>query len=106
MPMDTRELKRRVCEAIDRHRDEIIGLGRTIRDNPEVGFKEFKTAAAVAKTFAAHGIPYQDKLAITGVKGILTGAGAGPTVGILGELDSLICAESQYADKATTAAHT
>jgi metal-dependent amidase/aminoacylase/carboxypeptidase family protein len=104
--METAELKRRVCEAIDRHREGIIGLGRTIRDNPELGFKEFKTAATVARTFAAHGIPYQERLAITGVKGILTGAGDGPTVGILGELDSLICADSPYADRATGAAHT
>ena len=104
--MDRSEMKRRVCEAIDRHRDEIIGLGRAIRSTPELGFKEHKTAAAVAKTFAAHGIPYQEKLAITGVKGILTGAAAGPTIGILGELDSLVCADSPYADKSTNAAHT
>ncbi len=104
--MDRHEMKRRVCEAIDRHRDEIIGLGRTVRDNAELGFKEFKTAAAVAQAFAAHGIPYEEKLAITGVKGMLVGAAEGPTVGILRELDSLLCAESPFADKATGAAHT
>jgi metal-dependent amidase/aminoacylase/carboxypeptidase family protein len=104
--MDRSEMKRRVCEAIDRRRDEIIGLGRAIRDTPELGFKEHKTAATVARTFAAHGIPYQEKLAITGVKGILTGAAAGPTVGILGELDSLVCPDSPFVDKSTGAAHT
>jgi amidohydrolase len=104
--MDQIEMKRRVCEAIDALRDEIIGLGRTVRDNPELGFKEYKTAATVARTFAAHGIPYEAKLAITGVKGILEGTTAGPTIGILGELDSLLCAESPFADKATGAAHT
>jgi hypothetical protein len=40
------------------------------------------------------------------VKGILAGAAAGPTIGILGELDSLVCADSPYADKSTNAAHT
>ncbi len=104
--MDQIEMKRRVCEAIDALRDEIIGLGRTVRDNPELGFKEYKTAATVARTFAAHGIPYKEKLALTGVKGILEGTTAGPTVAILGELDSLLCAESPFADKATGAAHT
>jgi hypothetical protein len=39
-PMDLSEMKRRACKAIDRLRDEIIALGRTIRDNPELGFKE------------------------------------------------------------------
>ena len=104
--MERSEMKRRVCEAIDGHRDEIIGLGRAIRDTPELGFKEHKTAATVARTFAAHGIPYQEKLALTGVKGILTGAATGPTIGILGELDSLVCPDSPYVDKATGAAHT
>jgi metal-dependent amidase/aminoacylase/carboxypeptidase family protein len=104
--MDRSEMKRRVCEAIDRHQEGIIGLGRTIRDTPELGFKEHKTAATVARTFAAHGIPYQEKLAITGVKGIVAGAAAGPTVGILGELDSLLCPDSPYVDKSTGAAHT
>ena len=104
--MDRSEMKRRVCEVIDSHRDAIIGLGRAIRDTPELGFKEHKTAATVARTFAAHGIPYQERLAVTGVKGILTGAAAGPTVGILGELDSLVCPDSPYVDKATGAAHT
>ena len=79
--MDRSEMKRRVCEAIDRHRDVIIALGRTIRDNPELGFKEHKTAATVAKMFAAYGIPCQEKLAITGVKGILTAGARGPRSG-------------------------
>jgi metal-dependent amidase/aminoacylase/carboxypeptidase family protein len=104
--MDRSEMKRRVCEAFDRHREEFVGLGRAVRDTPELGFKEHKSAATVARAFAAHAIPYQEHLAITGVKGIVAGAAAGPTIGILGELDSLICPDSPHADKATGAAHT
>jgi len=100
------ELKRRVCDAIDHHRDEIIGLGREIREHAELGFKEERSAAAAAKRFAAHGIPYETGLALTGVKAVLTGLEPAPTVGILGELDSLVCADSPYADKTTGAAHT
>ena len=33
------ELKRAVCEAVDRHVDTIIDLGETILHNPETGFK-------------------------------------------------------------------
>jgi amidohydrolase len=104
--MNRSEMKRRVCETIDAHRQEILTLGRSIHGNPELGFKEHKTARSVAATFAAHGIPCQEKLAITGVKGMLTGRTAGPTVGILGELDSLLCAGAASADPATGAAHT
>ena len=39
------QLKRAVCEAIDRHADAIIDLGDTILRNPETGFNEVKTAA-------------------------------------------------------------
>jgi hypothetical protein len=31
------ELKRAVCEAVDRHADAIIDLGETILRNPETG---------------------------------------------------------------------
>jgi len=39
------ELKRRIFEAIDSRADEIIGIGERILKNPEMGFKEVKTAA-------------------------------------------------------------
>src|SRR5262249_59561984 len=41
------ELKRRVDEAIERHADEIIEVGETIRRHPELSFKESRTAALV-----------------------------------------------------------
>src|SRR5204863_9062214 len=50
------ELKRAVCEAIDRHADTIIDLGDTILRNPETGFNEVKTAALVAQHMTALGL--------------------------------------------------
>ena len=41
------ELKRNVFAAIDRRAEEIVGLGERIRKQPEMGFKEVKTAALV-----------------------------------------------------------
>ena len=38
------ELKQAVCEAIDRRGERIIGLGESIMDQPELGFKERRTA--------------------------------------------------------------
>jgi metal-dependent amidase/aminoacylase/carboxypeptidase family protein len=43
------ELKRAVCEAVDRHADSIIDLGETILRNPETGFNEVKTATLSPK---------------------------------------------------------
>ena len=68
--MSTREeLKKRACAAIDRHRDELIGVSRQILNNPEPGFSEYKTSQLVADKFDEMGIGYRRGLAMTGVKG-------------------------------------
>ncbi|MFC2045738.1 amidohydrolase [Chloroflexota bacterium] len=99
------ELKVKVCQEIDHRSDELIGIARTILDNPETGFREVKTSKLVAEKFAELGISYRDGLAITGVKGSIKGDNDGPTVGILGELDSLIVFDHPNASAQTGAAH-
>jgi metal-dependent amidase/aminoacylase/carboxypeptidase family protein len=83
------ELKRAVCDAIDRHGDEIIELGETILHHPETGFNEVKTAALIAERMRALGLEPQTGLAVTGVKGRLKGKMPGPRLAFIGELDSL-----------------
>ncbi len=99
------QLKRAVCEAIDRHADAIIDLGDTILRNPETGFNEVKTAALVAGHMGALGLAPQTGLALTGVKGRLGGRAPGPRLAFIGELDSLRTSEHPLADPATGAAH-
>lgn len=99
------ELKRKVFEEIDSHADEIINLSQTILNNPEPGFREVKTSQLVAGKFAELGIPFRAGLALTGVRAELLGGSAGPTMALLGELDSLIVNEHPYADPQTNAAH-
>jgi amidohydrolase len=104
--MPTRdEVKRAVCEAIDRNAERIIGIGETIRRHPELGFKEFKTARLVEETFASLGLKPKGGLAITGVRAEATGAKDGPTFALLGELDGLVVAGHPVADSETGAAH-
>ena len=103
--LEKEELKKSLCEVIDRRRDEIVNIGETIMNNPELGFKEIKTAKLVADTFGRLGIPYQEGLAITGVKGMLKCAQPGPTLALVGELDALILFDHPQADKATGGAH-
>lgn len=99
------ELKSIVCQEIDRRSEEIIGVAQTILENPEPGFREVKTSRLVGEKFSELGIPYRDGLALTGVKGIVQGESDGPTVGVLGELDSLIVPDHPKADPQTGAAH-
>ncbi len=103
---DREELKRRVCAAIDRRKAEFIDLAKDVFENPETGFNETKTAQAVARFFDRLGLGYRDGLALTGIKArIQGGAGPGPSVAILGELDSLIVNDHPNADARTGAAH-
>ncbi len=44
------DVKRAVCEAIDRQSEKIVKVGETIRKSPELGFKEFKTSRLVEET--------------------------------------------------------
>ena len=104
--MRTKEnLKKAICEAINRRRKKIEQLGDQIMDNPELGFKEFKTARLVADTMKAFDIPHETGLAITGVKGVISGKIPGPTLALIGELDSLLVADHPQADPGTGAAH-
>jgi len=99
------DLKRQVFQEIDSRAEEIINLSRTILGHPEPGFREVKTAHLVSSKFAELGIPFRAGLAITGVRGELVGGSAGPTMALLGELDSLIVNEHPFADPNTGAAH-
>ena len=99
-------LKDLVCQEIDRRGEELVRLAQTILEHPEPGFREVKTSHLVAEWFQALGVPYQTGIALTGVKGVLQGgAGEGPTMGVFGEMDSLMVPNHPKADPQTGAAH-
>jgi amidohydrolase len=99
------ELKRAVCDTIDRHAAAIIDLGETILRHPETGFNEVRTAALVAERMSALGLGPRTGLALTGVKGRLAGGAPGPRLAFIGELDGLRTSEHPLADPLTGAAH-
>ena len=100
------EIKSLAVESIESRRNEIIDISKHILENPETGFTEQKTSKFVKEKFEALGIPFQDRLAITGVKGFIEGgAGTGPSVAVIGELDSLRVVDHPYHDDVTGAAH-
>jgi len=98
-------VKARVCAEIDRRKAEIVAISDHILHHPESGYREVRTAEYVAARFAHMGLSCRQGLALTGVKARLRGRSPGPTVGILGELDSLIVGEHPLADPTTRAAH-
>lgn len=103
--MSAEELKRKVRKAIRKRAKEITQIGDQIFRHPELGFKEFETAKLVQRTFKGLGLPYESDIAITGVIANLEGKGKGPTISVMGELDSVLCYSHPYADKTTGAVH-
>ncbi|MCH2501230.1 MAG: amidohydrolase [Dehalococcoidia bacterium] len=104
--LSVEELKKLACETIEKRKKEIVGLAQQVLANPEAGFREVKTAQLVAEKFQELGVSHQSGLALTGLKGrIKGGAGDGPSVAVIGELDSLVVTEHPHADPDTGAAH-
>jgi amidohydrolase len=101
-----KEMKEALCSFVDAAAGEIEAFARSIESEPELGYKETKTAAKAAAFFTSLGLPFEEGLAVTGVRASLAGAGPGPTVAVLGELDAVGCPEAPLADPLTGAAHT
>src|ERR1044071_4637312 len=87
------EMKARVCQSVDAHASELEHLAREIFAQPELGFKEHHTASLVHEWFDRLGLRHQDGIALTGTRANLECGAIGPTLAILGELDSLLCWE-------------
>ena len=102
---DLEGLKKRVEEAIDKRRDQIIAIGRRIFAHPELGYKERKTAALVEETMQSLGIEPRTEIALTGLRADLEGSEPGPTVAVLGELDAVLCPGHPHAHPETGASH-
>lgn len=103
--MTKEELKLQVISAIDENKERIIALGEEIFAHPELGFKEEHTSQLVKQVFEELKIPYQDGLAITGVKGNLKGRSSDLRIMVMGELDAVVCPLHPQADGKTGAAH-
>ena len=103
--MDLNNYKKNVCKSIDEKKEELISIGEKIFKNPELGFKEEKTANLVKETFEKMGVKYKDKLALTGIKATIHGKKKSPNIAILGEMDAVISPDHPFANKKTGAAH-
>ena len=84
---------------------KVIDWRRDIHQNPELGNREFRTAALVAKHLQSLGIEVQTKVGITGVVGVLKGGQPGPVVALRADMDALPVLERTavpFASKSTT----
>jgi len=74
---------------IQRELAGVVSLRRLIHANPELGEKEFETAALVAQELRRLGLEVSEKVALTGVVGILRGGEPGPVIAYRADMDGL-----------------
>jgi amidohydrolase len=94
-----------VSIAADKIEQKVIDWRHDIHQNPELGNREFRTAALIAKHLESLGIEVQTKVGVTGVVGILKGDKPGPVVALRADMDALPVEEKNdlpYASKVKT----
>ena len=99
------KVKLQAMAVIDAAADEIIAIGEHIWNNPEPGYREYKTSEYIVKELEKLGLTVKTDLAVTGFRADIDTGRPGPTVAILGELDSLIIPNHPESDKVTGAVH-
>ena len=75
--------------AADALEPKVIAWRRDIHRNPELGNREFRTSRLVADHLRALALEVRDKIAHTGVVGVLKGAKPGPVVALRADMDAL-----------------
>lgn len=92
-----------VATAADKVSAQVIKWRRDIHQHPELGNRETRTAALVAKQLRALGMTVETGVAKTGVIGLLKGALPGPRIAIRADMDALPVTEESdlpFASKA------
>lgn len=92
-----------VDAAVERFTEQIIELRHRIHQNPELGNREFQTAALVAEHLRSLGFDeVTEGIAHTGVVGILVGGLPGDTVAVRADMDALpVTEETGYSFAST-----
>ena len=94
-----------INEIASRYREAILSTADYIWKNPETGYRERKTSAHMLERFRGIGYKPVEMKNIPGFYADLETGRSGPTLAILGELDSVICRGHPDADGETGAVH-
>ena len=103
--MNIEDIKKEVESRIDGNAEDLIGIAKDILDMPEPGYREFKTSKYTEEQFNKYGFSNIEKVSMTGLKAVIDTGRPGPTVCVMGELDSLVVLGHPHADADTSAAH-
>lgn len=96
---------KKIFDLVDNYKNLILEAERWIWNNPEPGYKEFKTNKYMAQAFEQMGYNLTYAENITGFYTTIDTGRPGPTILVLAELDSLINFNHPECDKETGAVH-
>lgn len=86
--MDKKSIKEELFKYIDKDRNNIISLGESIFKEPELGFKEYKTADKIINYTESCFEKLEKNISLTGFKGTM-GTGKGINIAVIAELDAV-----------------
>lgn len=78
-----------IFKSADKIEQKVIAWRHDIHQNPELGNRETRTAAIVAKHLQSLGFEVKINVAVTGVVGILKGDKPGPVIALRADMDAL-----------------
>ncbi len=98
------ELRAQIATGAAAVEQKVIGWRRDIHAHPELGNRETRTAALVARHLKSLGIEVTTGVAHTGVIGVLRGGKPGPVVALRADMDALPATEQVDLPVKSTAA--
>lgn len=92
-------LKDSIKSLASEYLQEVTDIRRHLHRHPELSFKEFETAKFIAEKLTEYGIPFQDKVARTGIVALIKGKGPeSKVVALRADMDALPIKEKSDTD--------
>ncbi|MCK5079646.1 MAG: amidohydrolase [Bacteroidales bacterium] len=92
-------LKDSIKSLASEYLQEVTDIRRHLHRHPELSFKEFETAKFIAEKLTEYGIPFQDKVARTGIVALIKGKDPeSRVVALRADMDALPIKEKSDAD--------
>ena len=79
----------KIKKLVKENKDYMIKIRRELHMYPETEFEEFKTAGIIKRELDSMNVPYQDKIALTGIKAVIEGKKSGGCVLLRADIDAL-----------------
>jgi amidohydrolase len=83
------DYRKTISNDADKIEKKVIAWREDIHQNPELGNREVRTAAIIAKHLQSLGMEVKINVAVTGVVGILKGDKPGPVIALRADMDAL-----------------